>query len=36
MVPQNLRYAETHEWVSVEGDVCTVGITQFEIGRAHV
>ncbi len=31
MVPQNLRYAETHEWVSVEGDVCTVGITQFAV-----
>jgi glycine cleavage system H protein len=31
MVPKNLRYAETHEWASVEGDVCTVGITQFAV-----
>ena len=31
MVPTNLRLAETHEWVSVEGDVCTVGITQFAV-----
>lgn len=26
-VPANLRYAETHEWVRVEGDIATVGIT---------
>jgi glycine cleavage system H protein len=31
MVPKKLRYAETHEWASVEGDVCTVGITQFAV-----
>src|SRR5712692_3184178 len=31
MVPKNLRYAETHEWASVDGDVCTVGITQFAV-----
>ena len=31
MVPKNLRYAETHEWASLEGDVCTVGITQFAV-----
>ena len=31
MVPKNLRYAESHEWASVEGDVCTVGITQFAV-----
>jgi glycine cleavage system H protein len=31
MVPQNLRYAETHEWVSLEGDVATVGITKFAV-----
>jgi glycine cleavage system H protein len=33
MVPTNLRYAETHEWTSVEGDVCTVGITQFAVDQ---
>jgi glycine cleavage system H protein len=26
-VPNNLRYAETHEWIRVEGDTATVGIT---------
>ena len=31
MVPTNLRYAETHEWVRVDGDTCTVGITQFAV-----
>jgi glycine cleavage system H protein len=25
----NLRYSEEHEWVSVEGDVATVGISDF-------
>lgn len=31
MVPANLRLAETHEWASVDGDVCTVGISQFAV-----
>jgi len=26
-VPENLRYAESHEWVLIEGDTGTVGIT---------
>ena len=26
-VPADLRYAKTHEWIRVEGDVVTVGIT---------
>ncbi|BDQ35388.1 glycine cleavage system protein GcvH [Pseudodesulfovibrio portus] len=29
MIPEDLLYAKTHEWVMVEGDVATVGITQF-------
>jgi glycine cleavage system H protein len=28
-VPQDLFYAKTHEWVSLEGDIATVGITDF-------
>ena len=28
-VPQNLKYTKDHEWVSIEGDVATVGITDF-------
>lgn len=26
-VPDNLRYAETHEWIKLEGDTAKVGIT---------
>ena len=26
-VPDNLKFAETHEWIRVDGDVGTVGIT---------
>ncbi len=28
-VLENLRYADSHEWVLVEGDVATVGITDY-------
>ena len=28
MIPADLRYTKEHEWVRVEGDVATVGITQ--------
>ncbi|HEU0138936.1 MAG TPA: glycine cleavage system protein H, partial [Bryobacteraceae bacterium] len=27
MYPENLRYTKEHEWVLVEGDTATVGIT---------
>ena len=27
--PANLKYTKDHEWVSIEGDVATVGITDF-------
>ena len=27
LVPEDLRYAETHEWVKLEGELATVGIT---------
>ncbi|MDE5552722.1 MAG: glycine cleavage system protein GcvH [Muribaculaceae bacterium] len=26
---ENLRYADSHEWVKVEGEVATVGITDY-------
>ncbi len=29
MIPENLKYTKTHEWARVEGDVVTVGITDF-------
>ena len=28
-VPANLKYTKDHEWVSINGDVATVGITHF-------
>ncbi len=28
-----LRYAKSHEWALLQGDVCTVGITQFAIDQ---
>ena len=29
--PANLRYATSHEWAKLDGDVVTVGITKFAI-----
>ncbi len=26
---EGLKYSETHEWVKVEGDVATIGVTDF-------
>jgi glycine cleavage system H protein len=28
-IPPELKYSESHEWVRVEGDVATIGITDF-------
>lgn len=28
-IPANLKYTKEHEWVSLEGDVATIGITDF-------
>ncbi|CAN5662365.1 MAG: glycine cleavage system protein GcvH [Chloroflexia bacterium] len=28
-VPKDYKYTKTHEWVKVEGDVATIGITDF-------
>jgi glycine cleavage system H protein len=32
-IPADLKYTEDHEWVKVEGDVATVGITDFAQGE---
>lgn len=32
-VPANLKYTKDHEWVKIEGDVATVGITEFAQGE---
>ena len=31
--PSNLKYTNDHEWIKVEGDVATVGITDFAQGE---
>lgn len=28
-IPQNLKYTKDHEWVSIDGDIATVGVTDF-------
>ncbi len=36
MYPSEYRYSEDHEWLSIEGDVCVMGITdhaQSELGE---
>lgn len=32
-IPKELRYTKEHEWVRVEGDVATIGITDFAQGE---
>lgn len=32
-IPAELKYTKDHEWVSVDGDVATVGITDFAQGE---
>lgn len=27
--PSNLRYTKDHEWISLEGNIATIGITEF-------
>lgn len=31
MDPATLKYTKTHEWVAVEGDVATIGISDFAV-----
>jgi glycine cleavage system H protein len=33
MDPKSLKYAETHEWVLLDGDVATVGISRFAVDQ---
>ena len=32
-IPENLKYTKDHEWISIEGDVATVGIADFAQGE---
>lgn len=31
--PENLKYTKDHEWVSIDGDIATVGVTDFAQGE---
>lgn len=31
--PEQIKYTKEHEWISVEGDVATIGITAFAQGE---
>ncbi|OBX25696.1 glycine cleavage system H protein [Gelidibacter algens] len=32
-IPAQLKYTKDHEWISIEGDIATVGITDFAQGE---
>ena len=32
-VPSDLRYTADHEWVNIDGDIATVGVTDFAQGE---
>ncbi|HRY98641.1 MAG TPA: glycine cleavage system protein GcvH [Bacteroidales bacterium] len=32
-IPENLRYTKDHEWLKLDGDLATVGITDFAQGE---
>ena len=32
-IPEDLRYSKEHEWVRLEGDVATIGITDYAQGE---
>lgn len=33
MIPDDLKYSKEHEWVKVDGDIATVGITDYAQGE---
>lgn len=32
-IPANLKYTKDHEWIAIDGDIATVGITHFAQGE---
>lgn len=32
-IPSNLKYTKDHEWIKIEGNIATVGITDFAQGE---
>jgi glycine cleavage system H protein len=35
-IPKNLKYTNDHEWISIDGEVATVGVTDFAQGELGV
>jgi glycine cleavage system H protein len=33
LIPDNLRYSKEHEWVKLEGDIATIGVTDYAQGE---
>ena len=33
MIPSNYRYSNEHEWVKLDGDIATVGITSHAVNE---
>ncbi len=33
MIPEELKYSKDHEWVKIDGDIATVGITDYAQGE---
>ncbi len=31
--PDNLKYSEDHEWIKIDGNIATIGITEFAQGE---
>ena len=31
--PENLKYTKEHEWIAIDGDLATVGVTEFAQGE---
>ena len=32
-IPKDLKYTKDHEWIKVDGDIATIGITDFAQGE---
>lgn len=32
-IPESLKYTKDHEWIKIDGDIATVGITEFAQGE---
>ena len=32
-IPENLKYTKDHEWLKIDGDIATIGITSFAQGE---